>query len=421
MKILIKSAKIVAPESSFHNKVVDILIENGSISEISKKIDLKEGCTIIEKENLHISPGWFDPTVSFGEPGFEENETLESGMKAAAAGGFTSVGVLPNTFPVIDRKADVEFLIKRSMYNAVSIYPIGALSKKREGKELSESFDMSNSGAIAFGDDKSIENEKLMEVSLLYNKTVGKPVLSFPDTASITHGGQMNEGESAINLGLKGIPALSEELRVVRDLFLTEYTSGKIHFQNISTSKSVELIADAKAKGLDVSSQVTINNLYLDDSELDGFDTRFKLMPPLRTKTEIESLIKGLESGAVDFVTTDHRPKDVERKFKEFDHASFGSVGLESGFGALNKVLSGKIPLERIISLICQNPRIRFGLETPNVEVGAKVELTLFNPDTEYTFEEKNIKSLSKNSAFVGKELKGEVYGVIGKGEVVMA
>ncbi len=419
MKILVKLAKVVAPESSFHNKVVDILIENGSISEIAKNITHLKDITIIEKENLHVSPGWFDPTVSFGEPGFEENETLESGMLAAATGGFTAVGVLPNTFPVIDRKADVEFLIKRSMYNAVSIYPIGALSKKREGKELSESFDMSNSGAIAFGDDKSMENEKLMEVSLMYNKTVGKPVLSFPDTYSISNGGQMNEGGSAINLGLKGIPALSEELRVARDLFLTDYTDGKIHFQNISTSKSVELIADAKAKGLDVTSQVTINNLYLDDSELAEFDTRFKLMPPLRTNTEIESLIKGLKSGAVDFVTTDHRPKDIERKFKEFDHASFGSIGLESGFGALNKVLSDKMPLEKIISLICQNPRKRFGLETPNVEVGAMAELTLFNPDTEYTFEEKNIKSLSKNSAFVGKELKGEVYGVVAKNEFV--
>jgi len=420
MKILVKSAKVIAPESSFHNEVVDILIENGSISEIAKNITPSEEITIIEKENLHISPGWFDPTVSFGEPGFEENETLESGMLAAAIGGFTAVGVLPNTFPVIDSKADVEFLIKRSMFNAVSIYPIGALSKKREGVELSESFDMSNSGAIAFGDDKSMENEKLMEISLLYNKTVGKPVLSFPDTTSISHSGQMNEGESAINLGLKGIPALSEELRVARDLFLTEYTEGKIHFQNISTSKSVELISDAKAKGLDVTCQVTVNNLYLDDSELADFNTNFKLMPPLRTKSEIDSLIEGLKNETVDFVTTDHRPKDIERKFKEFDHASFGSIGLESGFGALNKVLSDEMPLENIISLICQNPRKRFGLEIPKVEIGAKAELTLFNPDTEYVFEEENIKSLSKNSAFLGKELKGEVFGVVANGELVI-
>jgi dihydroorotase len=421
MKILIKSAKIVAPESSFHNKVVDILIENNEISEIAESIVEEDNFVIVEKENLHVSPGWFDPTVSFGEPGFEENETLASGMKAAAAGGYTAVGVLPNTLPVIDRKADVEFLKKRSTYNVVTIYPIGALSKKREGIELSETYDMSNSGAIAFGDDKGIENEKLMEVSLHYNKTIGKPILSFPDTKSITHGGQMNEGVSAINLGLKGIPALSEELRVSRDLFLTEYTEGIIHFQNISTAKSVLLISEAKRKGLDVTSQVTIFNLYLDDNELEGFDTRFKLMPPLRTKDENKALVDGLKSGVIDFVTTDHRPKDIERKFKEFDHASFGSIGLESGFGALNKVLADEISLEKIISLICDKPRKRFGLETPKVEVGAKVELTLFNPKKEYVFSEKNIKSLSKNSAFVGKKLKGEVYGVVAKGELFLS
>jgi len=341
-------------------------------------------------------------------------------MAAAAAGGFTAVGVLPNTFPVIDRKSDVEFLIKRSMYNAVSIYPIGALSKKREGIQISETFDMSNSGAIAFGDDRSVENEKLMEISLLYNKTVGKPVLSFPDTVSITHGGQMNEGDNAVNLGLKGIPSLSEELRVARDLFLTDYTQGKIHFQNISTSKSVQLISEAKSKGLDVTSQATIFNLYLDDSELDDFDSRFKLMPPLRTKEENKSLIEGIVSGVVDFVTTDHRPKDIERKFKEFDHASFGSIGLESGFGALNKVLSNRLSLEQIISLITDKPRKRFGIVNPKVEVGAKADLTFFNPDVEYIFEEKHIKSLSKNSAFLGKELKGQIYGVTAKGELVM-
>lgn len=420
MKILVKQAKVVAPESSFDKKVVDILIENGNITKIAENIE-EEGVELVEKENLHVSPGWFDPTVSFGEPGYEENETLESGIYAAATGGFTAVGMLPNTNPAIDKKSDVEFLIKRSSFSPVSIHPIGALSKKREGVEISETFDMANSGAIAFGDDKSVENEKLMEVSLLYNKTVGKPVLSFPNTESITHGGQMNEGISAINLGLKGIPTLSEELRVSRDIFLTEYTEGKIHFQNISTPKSVQLIAEAKAKGIDVTTQVTVFNLYLDDEELDGFDTRFKLMPPLRTKDDNNSLVEGIKNGVIDFVTTDHRPKDVERKFKEFDHASFGSVGLESGFGALNKVLSDTMPLENIISLICQNPRKRFGLEIPKVEVGAKAELTFFDPETENIFEEKNIKSLSKNSAFVGKEMKGRVYGVVANNEMVMA
>ncbi|MCK5781503.1 MAG: dihydroorotase [Flavobacteriales bacterium] len=420
MKVLIKSAKVIEPSSTFHNKTVDVLISNGKIIEISDAIEAKDDVIIVEKDNLHISAGWFDPTVSFGEPGFEENETLESGMAAAAAGGFTAVGMLPNTNPSIDKKSDVEFLIKRSSFNAVSIYPIGALSKKCEGKEISESFDMSNSGAIAFGDDKSIENEKLMEVSLLYNKTIGKPILSFPKTESISHGGQMNEGVNSTNLGLKGIPNLSEELRVSRDLFLTEYTEGKIHFQNISTDKSVELIKEAKKKGLDVSAQVAVYSVFMDDSELEEFDTRFKLNPPLRTQVEIKALIKGLKDGTIDFVSSDHRPKDIERKFKEFDHASFGSVGLESAFGALNKVLSSVMDLEDIIALISSKPRKRFGLSQPKLEVGVSAELTLFNPEESLMFEESQIKSLSKNSAFVGKGLKGKVYGVVSKGEMVM-
>jgi len=420
MEILIKSAKIIAPNSLYHNKVVDVLVKNGIIKEISENIKISKDVTIVEKDNLHISPGWFDPTVSFGEPGYEENETLETGLSAAASGGFSAVGVLPNTNPSIDKKADVEFLIKRSSYNPVNIYPIGALSKKREGIELSETFDMSNSGAIAFGDDKSIENEKLMEVSLLYNKTIGKPVLSFPDTASISYGGQMNEGENSTNLGLKGIPSLSEELRITRDLFLTEYTEGKIHFQNISTSKSVALIKEAKKKGLDVTAQVAIYNLLLNDSELNEFDTRFKLMPPLRTDNEISALIEGLQNGEIDFVSSDHRPKDIERKFKEFDHASFGTVGLESAFGALNKVLSDKMKLEEIISLLCDKPRKRFGIEIPTIEVNSVAELTLFNPEGNTIFNEIQIKSLSKNSAFIGKELKGEVYGIVAKGELVL-
>ena len=418
MEVLIKSAKIISPESSFNTKVVDVLIKDGIIKDISENISTNKNTKLIEKDNLHISIGWFDPTVSFGEPGYEENETLDSGLKAAAAGGFTAVGVLPNTYPAIDKKSDIEFLIKRSAYNPVKIYPIGALSKKREGKEISESFDMTNSGAIAFGDDKSIENEKLMEVSLLYNKTIGKPVLSFPNTESISAGGQMNEGEVSTNLGLKGIPNLSEELRVVRDLFLTEYTEGKIHFQNISTSKSVDLIADAKKKGQDVSAQVAIHNLLLTDSELEGFDTRLKVMPPLRTKEENLALVNGIKNGTIDFVTSDHRPKDIERKFKEFDYASFGTVGLESAFSALNKVLSNQMNLEDIIALISVKPRKYFEIEMPTIEIGAKANITLFNPDTKFIFEKHNIKSLSKNSAFLNKALKGKVYGVIANNEV---
>lgn len=420
MNIIIKSAKIIAPSSPFHNKTLDILIKDGFIVEISKGIKETPNTTVIEYKNIHISPGWFDPTVSFGEPGEEYNETIETGLSSAAAGGFTAVGVLPNSSIPTDKKSDVEFLIQRSSLSPVSIFPIGTLSKKRNGTEISETFDMSNSGAIAFGDDKSLENEKIMEISLLYNKTLGKPVISFPDTISISHGGQMNEGVTSTSLGLKGIPSFSEELRVARDLSIAEYTGGKIHFQNISTSKSVELIENAKKNGIDVTAQVTAHNILLDDSELIDFDTKFKVSPPLRTKEDIKNLVKGIKNGIIDIVSSDHRPKNIELKFKEFDSASFGTIGLETAFAATNTALHKELDLEEIISVICHKPRSRFGLKTPEINIGSYAELTIFNPYEDIFIKKEKIKSLSKNSIFLDKKLTGKVYGIIAKNKLVL-
>ncbi|MCK5824318.1 MAG: dihydroorotase [Ichthyobacteriaceae bacterium] len=420
MKFLIKNATIVDSSSNFNNNKCDILIDNGEIVEVSENILVEGDVEVIEKENLHVSPGWFDATVSFGEPGFEENETIETGLNASAKGGFTAVGVLPNTNPTIDNKATVEYLKNQSVFYPVNIYPIGAMSKKREGKEISETFDMLNSGAIAFGDDKPIENERLFEVSLLYNRTLKVPVLSKPDTEAISHGGQMNEGESSMNLGLRGIPNFAEELRVSRDIFITEYTEGIVHFQNISTKKSVSLIKEAKNNKLNVTAQVAAHNLLLNDSALETFDTRYKVMPPLRTNTDIEALINGIKDGVIDMVSSDHRPKDIERKFKEFDHASFGTIGLESCFATINKALNNKVKLDKIIDLICHNSRKRFGLKIPTIKTGVRAELTLFNPDKEFVFNESCIKSKSKNSALLGAELKGEVYGIFAKSKIIL-
>lgn len=413
MDILLKNATIVAPDSEYNSKKMDILIQNGKISKISKSIKTEASYKLIQSDNLCVSPGWFDPTVSFGEPGFEENETLQSGMKAAAAGGYTAVGLLPNTKPVIDSKSDVEFIIRRSENSLVKIYPIGALSKAREGREISESYDMYQSGAIAFGDDKSVENEKLMEISLLYNKTIGAPTMSFPDSEKLTFHGQMNEGEMSTNLGLKGIPSLSEELRVARDIFLCEYTDGKLYFQNISTEKSAKLVKEAKAKGLEIYSQVAGYNLALSDDELFDFNTNFKVLPPLRNNKEVKAMVKAVKSGVVDVISSDHRPKDVERKLKEFDLASFGSIGLESNFGAINKVLEGHLSTQEIVKLICHNPREIFNLPIGEIKEGESADLTIFDPSIEYTFEQNDIKSLSKNSAFLCKKLKGKVLGVV--------
>ena len=415
MNILLKSAKIIDPNSGFHQKIQDILIEKGIITKVSKNIPPKSNYKVVEIENLHVSQGWFDSSVSFGEPGYEERETIENGLKTAARSGFTAVAVNPNTNPVIDTNADVSFLKSKALNNPVDLYPIGALTVKSEGIDLAEIYDMKNAGAVAFGDyQKAISNPNLLKIALQYAQNFNGLVLSFPQENKIAGKGNVNEEETSTKLGLKGIPALAEELQITRDLFILEYTGGKLHIPTISTAKSVLLIKEAKKKGLDVTCSVAIHNLLLTDDVLAEFNSNYKVLPPLRSKNDVKALIKGLNDHVIDFVTSDHNPIDIENKRVEFDNAKYGIIGLESAFGALNKVLS----LEKTIELLTRG-RERFGLETYGIKEGEKANLSLFNPDMEYTFGEENIISISKNSAFIGAKLKGKAYGVVSNGQLV--
>ena len=415
MNILLKSAKIIDPNSGFHQKIQDILIEKGIITKVSKNIPPKSNYKVVEIENLHVSQGWFDSSVSFGEPGYEERETIENGLKTAARSGFTAVAVNPNTNPVIDTNADVSFLKSKALNNPVDLYPIGALTVKSEGIDLAEIYDMKNAGAVAFGDyQKAISNPNLLKIALQYAQNFNGLVLSFPQENKIAGKGNVNEEETSTKLGLKGIPALAEELQIARDLFILEYTGGKLHIPTISTAKSVLLIKEAKKKGLDVTCSVAIHNLLLTDDVLAEFNSNYKVLPPLRSKNDVKALIKGLNDHVIDFVTSDHNPIDIENKRVEFDNAKYGIIGLESAFGALNKVLS----LEKTIELLTRG-RERFGLETYVIKEGEKANLSLFNPDMEYTFGEENIISISKNSAFIGAKLKGKAYGVVSNGQLV--
>ncbi|WP_117883020.1 dihydroorotase [Aureibaculum luteum] len=417
MNLLIKSAKIIDRQSPFHLKTQDVLIENGKISEISNIIKNINNIKEIELENLHISVGWFDTSVSFGEPGFEERETVANGLSVAAKSGFTAVATNPNTYPVIDNKSAVEFLINKAKGNIVNLYPIANLTQQAKGEEIAELFDMSNSGAIAFSDyNKSISNANLMKIALLYAQNFDGLVMSFPQNNSLSNNGVANEGAISTKLGLKGIPALAEELQIARDLFLLEYTGGKLHIPTISTEKSVKLIAEAKKKGLNVTCSVSAHHLFLNDSELNEFDTNYKVKPPLREKTDVNALKKGIVNGTIDMITSDHNPIDIENKRVEFENAKNGTIGMESFFGAINKVL----PLEKTIDSITNLPRMRFNIENPTITKGEMANITLFNPDTEYVFDEENIFSTSKNSAFMGKQLKGKVYGIFANNKFVI-
>lgn len=416
MNVLLKSATIIDPKSEFHNKTQDILIENGIITKIGSRITNSNNYEVIKIDNLHVSQGWFDSSVSFAEPGFEERETIDNGLKTSALSGFTAVAVNPNTHPVIDTNSDVAFLKNKAKGNSVDLYPIGALTREAKSEELAELFDMYNAGAVAFGDyKKETSNTNLMKIALQYGSNFDGLILSFPFDKKVAAKGVMNEHIQSTKLGLKGIPNLSEELRVVRDLYLLEYTDGKLHIPTISTAKSVELIREAKAKKLNVSCSVAIHNLFFDDSSLETFDSNFKVLPPLRTQEDIAALIEGLKDGTIDMVTTDHNPLDVEHKNLEFDRATFGSIGLEAAFGALNSIL----PTKTVIKLLTRGKE-RFGIESNSIKVGEKANMSLFNPDEKYTFEKSHIISKSKNCMYLGATLKGKALGIINNNQITI-
>ena len=417
MSTLLKSATIIDSRSQFNNQKKDILITNGVIEKIENSIPTKSEYTVVNLDNLHVSNGWFDTSVSFGEPGFEERETIANGLKTAALSGFTAVAVNSNTNPFIDNKSAVEFLINKSFGSATTLFPIASLTQKSEGKEMAELFDMKQSGAIAFGDyKKPLGNDNLMKVALLYAQNFDGIVFSFPKNNSIAGEGLVNEGENSTKLGLKGIPALAEHLQIARDLFLLEYTGGKLHIPTISTEKSVELIKEAKKKGLQVTCSVSVEHLTLTDDELHGFDSNVKINPPLRTAKDCKALIKAVKSGVIDIITSDHNPIDIENKKVEFSAAKNGTIGLESLFGALNN----KIDFTTIIDSFTTKPREIFNLEICTIEIGEKADLTLFNPELSYSFSSKEIISTSKNSAFLGKKLKGKAYGIYANNQLVI-
>ncbi|MFL0063821.1 dihydroorotase [Tenacibaculum maritimum] len=417
MSTLIKSATIIAPMGSLHKQQKDILITNGVIEKIADTIIPNEGDTVVELANLHVSSGWFDTSVSLGEPGYEERETIQHGIEVAAKSGFTAIALNANANPSIDHKSAVEFLIHKAHGNATNLHPIATLTQQSKGIEMAELYDMQQSGAIAFGDyNAPIENDNLLKIALLYAQNFDGLILSFPKNNKIAGEGMAHEGVNSTLLGLKGIPALAEEMQVARDLFLLEYTGGKLHIPTISTEKSVALIKNAKEKGLNVSCSVAVHNLFLTDDELHGFDGNAKVTPPLRTSKDTAALIKGVQEGVIEIITSDHNPIDIEHKKVEFSTAKNGTIGLESAFGALNTLFD----TDTIVKCLSDYPKKRFGIPQNEIKEGAQADITLFTPDLPYTFEEKDILSTSKNSIFINKKLNGKPYGVFANRQLIL-
>ena len=414
MSILIKSAKIFDANSKFNGKTLDILIINGKIQEIAKSISDSKAKKIINQKNLCISVGWLDTSVCFGEPGLEERETLSNGAKTAAQSGFTDVILNAETDPNLDTKADINYITSKSSEFISNIHPTGCLTREAKSEKLADLFEMHKSGAIGFYDfKKSLNNPNLLKIALQYVQGFDGLIYSFPFEKSICPEGQIHEGLISTNYGLEGIPALSEEIMLKRDLKLLEYTGGKMHIPCISTKESVELINEAKKNNVNVTCSVSINNLFFNDEKLKNFDTRFKVLPPIRSEVHRKALLKGLDEGIIDFVTSDHTPIDIDNKKTDFVNSLFGSTGLESFFGALNSLFS----TEKSIDILTKNKNI-FGIAENKIEEGEVANLTLFDPNYKYTFTKEHITSKSKNSCFINSDLTGKSFGIISNNSI---
>lgn len=421
MDTLIKQALIVDPTSEFNGQTKDILISGTTIREIADDIpsDGKK-YHIVDEKGLCVSPGWMDTACRFGEPFYEEAETLESGARAAVRGGFTAVALAsPRSCPT-DSRQKVEFFTEKEAQLPIHIHPVGTATKAGEGKAMAETYDMMQGGAVAFWDGRQIANNLIEQLVLEYNGSLGALTVTTPVDREVMHCGVAHEGVVSTTLGLHGIPDIAEDIAVARDIFLAEYTKAPLHIACVTTPGAVRMVREAQKKGVDVSCSVTPHHLLLDDEYLRDFDTRYKVLPPLRTKKHIAALVKGMKEGTIGCIASDHTPVDIEDKKCEFEHAAYGTVGLQTAFGAAWKALSGQIDLQKMIELISINPRRRFGVEVPSIIEGGLAEMTLFDPFARWTFAKDMIESKSQNSAFIGCELLGQPFAVYVKGKLVI-
>lgn len=395
----------------------NILITDGKINEIGV-IKIPKNSEIIECDGLIITHGFCDIHAHFREPGREDKETLQTGAKAALAGGFTRVCVMPNTNPPIDDPESIRFIVEKGDETPVHIHPIGAITKGQNGTEITEMGAMKAEGAVAFSDDGiPIQNSYVMRLALEYTGMIGVPAINHAEDIPLRNEGVMNESEISTRLGLSGNPDTAESTMVQRDLEIAESANSRIHVPHVSTAKAVEKIKRMKSKYSNVTAEVTPHHLYFNDKALITYDTNLKVAPPIRTENDRKSLIAALNDGTIDCIATDHAPHTIEEKEAPFDLAPFGMIGLESCFGAINKVLNNEnaIKIEKLIDLLTIKPRRIMGFDENIFQTGTTAEVTVINPKEKWIFSKNDIYSRSINSPFIGEKLVGKVKYTISK------
>ena len=416
--ILFKGGALLDPATG-SQQVADLLIRDGRIASIGADI-AADGVPVYDCSGKFVSPGWMDMHVHFREPGYEHKETIETGCRAAAAGGFTAVACMPNTSPPIHTRDVVEFVIERAAATPVDVHPIACVSKGRKGETLTEMGDLVDGGAVAFSDDGSpVQHAGLMRRALEYSATLGKPIINHMEDLTLNGDGHMHEGAVATRLGVPGIPALAEEVMIARDILLAGFTGGHIHVAHISTAQGVELVRRAKAQGVRITAEVCAHHLALTDEAVEstGFSSDVKMHPPLRPAADVEALKEGLRDGSIDVLCTDHAPHAPFEKEVEFLAAPFGIIGLETAWGLIGRelVAPGILRVAEAVWKITAAPRQILGLPVPVVAEGEAANLTIFDATTRWVFEPKHIRSKSRNTPFTGEELVGRPWAIYHK------
>lgn len=422
-RLLLKGGRVVDPKNR-RDEIADVLIEKDHIAEVKPGTKAGEA-QVVDCSGMIVCPGFIDMHVHLREPGFEESETIATGTAAAAAGGFTAVCCMPNTSPVIDDASVVEFVLETAERDAsVRVYPVGAVSKGLEGKELAEVGEMVGAGAVAVSDDgRCVLDSKLMRRAMEYASVFGIQVIQHAEDHGLTDKGVANEGTMCTMLGLRPMPAVAEEIIVRRDIALAEYLKLPVHIAHISTAGAVRAVREAKHRGVPVTCEVTPHHFSLTDAAIEEFDTNTKMNPPLRSAADVEECVLAVKDGTIDCIATDHAPHHIDRKNCEFDIAAFGVIGLETCVGlALDRLVHrGFIDIVRLVELLSLNPARILNLKGGHLSTGAPADVTIFDPDKTWTVHPERFKSRSKNTPFNGWELKGAPVGVVAAGRYIPA